>query len=135
MELNDLLREGEALKAEIDAKKARLKEINLSVAQKAHFKTGSKTGHAVGAGVRAKVTIKANIKWDQERLKKLREYYPDQFKDGFKPEYKPTSAQVLEVVAAQHKDFADGVKWACTVTPGAPQVSYEPIEEEVPNAA
>jgi len=50
--IESLIREGAALKDEIDSKTARLRQIHLSLAESARFENGKKTAVLLGAGYR-----------------------------------------------------------------------------------
>ncbi len=138
MNVETMLQEGARLKAEIAAATERLRQINQAVAGAAQFKDGAKTGHVVAGGVRAKVSLRDNVRWDQERLLQLRQFCPEAFERAFKAEFKPASAKGLQEAMAMDAGFAEGVEWARTVSPGAPQVDYEILADEgegVANAA
>jgi hypothetical protein len=127
----DLIREGAGLKRDIDRKTARLRDINQELATLAEFKNDAKTGYLVGAGYKVKVQLKENIAWDQEKLHMLRDNIPEeQFQKLFRMLYEPVARKAIDgFLAHAEKDLADGVRWAMTVKPGAPQVTYEPLEE------
>ena len=123
-----LIREAAALDAEIKGKSERLKELKLKLAALAEFKPGSMTGHLVGGGHKVKVQVKEYVKWDQDKLDQVRSFNPAKFNEIFKPEYKPISKKTLDgFLEHGNKNMADGVRWAMTVTPGAPQVTFESL--------
>lgn len=128
--LEFLIMEGARLKGEIDCALARLRKINLQLAENARFESGRQTAYLVGAGYKVKVRLAEIIAWDQEKLRKLREYLPDdKFGELFKVVYEPTSKKEIDgFIAHADPDFANGVKWCMSVKPGAPQVSYEQLE-------
>ncbi len=132
-----LIREGARLKGEIDFALARLRKINLKLAESARFENGKQTAYLFGTGFKVKVRLQENIAWDQEKLLKLREYLPEgKFGELFKVVYEPTSKKAIDgFIAHADPDLADGVKWCMSVKPGAPQVSYEKVagtESRVP---
>ena len=112
------------------SKTARLRKINVVLAERAAFKGGQKTAHLSGAGYYVKVRLYENIVWDQERILKFRRYLPEEkFAQLFKTVYEPTSKKTIDgFIAHADPDLADGVKWCMSVKPGAPHVTYEPIE-------
>lgn len=123
-----LIREAAALEAEIKAKTEKLKELKLKLAALAEFKPGSKTGHLVGGGCKVKVQVKEYVKWDQDKLSQVRSFNPAKFAEVFKAEFKPISKKTLDgFLEHGNRNMADGVRWAMTVTPGAPQVTFESL--------
>ena len=126
-ELESLIREGAELKSEIDSKTARLRKINLALAERATFKDGQKTAHLSGGGYHVKVRLYENIIWDQERIVEFRGYLPEEkFAQLFKAVYEPTSKKTIEgFIAHADPDLASGLKWCMRIKPGAPQVTYE----------
>lgn len=128
--IESLIREGAALKEEIDGKTARLRRINLLLAESAPFKTGQKTAQLIGAGYRVKVRLHENITWDQEKIEKFREYLPDgKFAELFRAVYEPASKKAIDgFIAHAEKELSNGLKWCMNVKPGAPQLSYEKLD-------
>jgi hypothetical protein len=123
-----LIKEGAQLKAQIDRLSARLREINDNLAQRAEFKDGKKTAHLFAPGIEATVHLRENVKWDQARLLEVKKHFA-WFDTVFKAEYKPTSSKELTVAMAKSAEFEKAVEWARTVTPAAPGVTYETIEQ------
>jgi len=103
-----LIREGAALKAEIDTKTARLRQINLALAAGSRFKSGRKTAQLVGAGYKVIISLHENVAWDQEKILKFREYLPvGKFAELFKAVYEPTSKKAIEgFIAHADKDLS-----------------------------
>jgi hypothetical protein len=128
MEINDLIAEGATLKTYIETATAKLREINQQIATVAEYKDGSKTGHLVGGGYTVKVSLRDNVKWDQNKIAQVITLIPAA-KECFKTEYKPDSKK-LDAAIARSEDLEKAINWARTVTPGAPSVTYEKIEEE-----
>lgn len=128
--MEELIKEGFALKQEIDAKTARLREINTLLADKAEYKNGSNTGRITCPGLAVKVTRRNNEKWDQTKLAQVREHFPAEFEAAFKAKYEP----VKKALSSAPAEFQKAAAWAVTVTPGAPTVTYETLDinEEVP---
>jgi hypothetical protein len=129
--IESLIREGARLKGEIDCALSMLRKINLKIAESVVFEKGKQTAYLFGAGYKVKVRMQENIAWDQEKLLKLREYLPEgKFGELFKVVYEPTSKNAIYgFVAHADPDLADGVKWCMSVKPGAPHVTYEPIDK------
>ena len=127
-----LIREGAELKSEIDAKMARLRQINLRLAESARFKNGHKTAYLIGTGLKVKIRLHENITWDQEKIIRFRDYLPEEkFAELFKVVYEPTSKKAIDgFITYADKDLSNGLKWCMSVKPGAPQVTYEKLPEE-----
>ena len=123
-----LIKEGAQLKAQIDQLSIRLREINNTLAQKAEFNDGKKTAHLFAPGIKATIQLRENVKWDQARLLEVKKHF-DYFDSVFKAEFKPQSAKELTVAMAKSAEFEKPVEWARTITPGAPGVTYETIEQ------
>lgn len=123
-----LMKEGAQLKAQIDQMAERLREINKTLAEKAEFKDGKKTAHLFAPGIKATVQLRENIKWDQDRLAEVKKHFA-WFDTVFKSEYKPKSSKELTVAMAKSAEFEKAVAWARTITPAAPGVTYETIEQ------
>jgi hypothetical protein len=123
-----LIKEGAQLKAQIDQLSIRLREINNTLAQKAEFEDGKKTAHLFAPGLKATIQLRENVKWDQTRLLEVKKHFA-WFDTVFKGEYKPRSSKELTVAMAKNAEFEKAVQWARTVTPAAPGVTYETIEQ------
>ncbi|MGD9216520.1 MAG: hypothetical protein PVJ84_17040 [Desulfobacteraceae bacterium] len=123
-----LIKEGAQLKAQIDQLTERLREINKTLAEKAEFKDGKKTAHLFAPGIRAKIQLRENVKWNQARLLEVKKHFA-WFDSVFKGEYKPQSPKELTVAMAKSAEFEKAVEWARTITPAAPGVTYETIEQ------
>ncbi len=126
-----LIREGAALKAEIDEKSERLREIHARLAGIATFASGKKTATLEGAGLRTKVQLKTYVKFDQEKVGFVRMKMGDAaFSKLFKWTFSPRSQKDLDgFMAYGDAEIVALVRDAMTITPGAPQVTYEPVEE------
>jgi hypothetical protein len=123
-----LIKEGAHLKAQIDRLTERLREINKTLAEMAEFKDGKKTAHLYAPGIKATVQLRENVKWNQERLAEVKKHFT-WFDTVFKSEYRPKSSKELAVAMAQSAEFEKAVAWARTITPAAPGVTYETIEQ------
>jgi hypothetical protein len=127
--VENLVREGARLKAQISTAEAKLKEINARLAEIASFEPGSKTAHLVAAGYRVKIQRREYVSWDQEKLEQIRAHIGEQKFNGiFKIEYKPHGMKTINA-ALLDPEMGDALRWAMTVKDGAPSVSYEPLEE------
>ena len=130
--LSQLIRRGAELKARIAAMNSELRDINLRLQSSALFPEGRHTAHLTGGGYTATVQRKVNVTWDQARLAEARARMGDErFFGVFTWEFKPSSAKKL----AGFLDFAPEAERALilavrTLSPGAPQVSYEAIEQQ-----
>lgn len=114
------------LKHSIEAQTTELRSINKQLAELAEYKEGSKTGYLVGAGYKVKVQKKLNTTWDQKRLEMVRAHVgPDIFETICKTEYRPMSTALQSLQGAHAAAFS----WAMSVKAGAPQISFETIEE------
>lgn len=126
----DLIREGASLKSRIERDRERLQSINQQLAQMAEFKDGKKTGHLIGAGFKVKVQLRENEKWDQGKLSQVREVMGPAFFDIFAAEYKPRSSKDLNGFLKHGPiDFRQGIELAREVKQGAPQVTFEALED------
>jgi transketolase len=123
-----LIKEGAQLKAQIDRQSERLREINKTLAEKAEFKEGKKTAHLFAPGIKATVQLRENVKWDQARLLEVKKHFA-WFDSVFKSDYKPKSSKELTVAMAKSAEFEKAVAWARTITPAAPGVTYETVEQ------
>lgn len=129
LEITEKIRRGFEIKAQIEHLADELKQINESINKEASFKEGSRTGHLVGGGIKCTVIRRDNITWDQERLREIKTLLPEQFESAFVAEYKPIGKRELFDATIEHDQFGKAVEWARTITPGAPTVKYEAIEE------
>jgi len=127
-----LIREGAELKSEIDAKTARLRQINLRLAESARFKNGHKTAYLTGAGFKVKIRLHENITWDQEKIIRFRECLPEEkFAELFKVVYEPTSKKAIDgFIIYAVRDLANGLKWCMNAKPGLPLVTYEKLPDD-----
>jgi hypothetical protein len=115
---------------DIDGKSARLRRINLILAERVRFEGNQRTAHLSGAGYHVKVRLHDIIAWDQERICKFRNLlHEEKFARLFREVYEPTSKREIEgFIAHGDPDLAEKLKWCMSVKPGAPQVSYEKME-------
>jgi len=129
-EAASLIREGATLKAEIDEKSERLREIHVRLLGIASFAPGKKTAIIEGAGLKAKIQKKEYVKFDQEKLALARlEMGDPSFTKVFGWAFKPRTAKDLDAFLSYGKpEHIALVRAAMTITPGAPQVTYEPVE-------
>jgi hypothetical protein len=128
--LETLIREGAGLKRELELKTARLRSINLLLAQRARFEEGRKSSVLIAGGYRVRVRLQENITWDQERIATFRKCVEAQkFFELFKMVYEPTSKKAIEgFIAHGDKGLSEGLKWCMSVRPGAPQLAYEKLD-------
>ena len=130
LEFQTLVDRAAILHEEIAAKDKELKELKQLLAEGvAVFKEGSKTGHAFGVRWHAIVSLKEYIKWDQAALDALRIKMGDEsFFKVFKWVFEPISKKLLDGAIEFDKDFGGDIKAAFAVTPGAPSVTFKPME-------
>jgi hypothetical protein len=128
--LEALIREGAALKHEIDAKMARFRSINQLLAENASFKSGQKTTSLIGGGYKVKIRLHENVTWDQERIATFSRCLPDEkFRELFKTIYEPTSKRTIDgFLAHANADLSGALRWCMSVKPGTPQVTYEKLD-------
>jgi len=126
-----LIREGAELKETILQDESRLREINLRLAEMATFSEGKKTATVLGAGLKAKVQLKSYVKFDQEKVAIARLEMGDfDFSRVFTWTFKPRSQRDLDgFLAHGQAEHVKLVRDAMTITPGAPAVTYERIED------
>jgi len=128
-QIADLIEEGADLKAEIDERTKRLREINAILATAATFPEGKSTAHLVGCRFKAKVQRKETTEYDQALLGTAREALGDQtFFALFGWEYKPKAKKELDGFI-KYDPRADVVLAAMTKKAGSPSVTYELLEE------
>lgn len=125
-----LIREGADLKNTITASEARLREINLRLVEIATFAPGKKTATVEGAGLKAKVQKKEYVKFNQEKLALARLAMGDpSFTKVFGWAFKPRTAKDLDAFLTYgNPDHVALIRAAMTITPGAPAVTFEPVE-------
>lgn len=131
LRIESLIREGAALKKEIESRTMRLRSINQALAECASFKPGQGTAALFGAGYRVKVRLHDNISWDQEKILEFRRHLPEEkFCELFKTVYEPASKKTIDgFIAHADPDLSTGLKWCMTLKPAAPQVTYEKLED------
>lgn len=129
--IKDLVVRGSELKLQIQNMTKLLHDINTELVKVAEFKNGSKSGHLFEAGIKVTVQVKENIKYLQDRLMQLKDLVPEAFNEAFVYEYKPASSKALLAAMKENADFAKGVEWSRQITPGAPYVTYEKIDDDV----
>lgn len=130
--MDTLIAEGAKLKEQEADIKARLADINKTLETMAEF-CGKKTATIVGGGYRVKIQKRTNVRWDQAKLNEARQMMGnDEFFKAFTWRFEPKGArQLAEYFEATQEHNANIIKAAMTEKPGAPDVTYEPIEEEV----
>ncbi|MGC8491613.1 MAG: hypothetical protein ACP5SH_07735 [Syntrophobacteraceae bacterium] len=128
--LDPLIREGALLKREIEAKTARLRSINLFLAENASFKDGRKSACLRGGGYKVKIRLHEIISWDQEKIREFRKYLPEEkFTELFQMTYEPTSKKAIDgFLAHADKELANGLQWCMSVKSGAPHLTYEKLD-------
>ncbi|MGC9195327.1 MAG: hypothetical protein ACP5IL_07720 [Syntrophobacteraceae bacterium] len=128
--LESLVREGAGLKREIEVKTARLRGINLLLAERVRFEEGRKSSVLIAGGYKVRVRLHENITWDQERIATFRKCVEaSKFFELFRMVYEPTSTRAIEgFIAHADKGLSEGLKWCMSVRPGAPQLAYEKLD-------
>lgn len=125
-----LIREGARLKGIIDEATVSLRDINRQLAEQATFPEGKNTARLSGAGFNVTIQKKAYTKYDQDKLDAARKAMGnDLFLKPFTYEFKPRSKKELDAFMAYgDPGQAAMIREAMTISEGAPQVSYEPME-------
>lgn len=125
-----LIREGVELKGQIDDATARLRDINRRLAEMASFPEGKNTAHLEGAGFEVTIQKKEYTKYDQGKLDAARKAMGNElFLKPFTYEFKPRSKKELDAFMAYgDADQVAMIREAMTITEGAPQVTYKPME-------
>jgi len=124
-EIQTLVKQGYQLKNQINALTAQLREINEALANVARYRDDSNTGEIITPEITVKVTKRENVKWDQAKLYEVSQHIST-FNDFVKYEIKPD----VRAIKKAEGDVAKAFDWCKTVTPGAPTVKYELVEEE-----
>ena len=128
MNIESLIDEGAALKAEVQEKTQRLREISAILAEQAQFPDGKNTAHVVGCNFKATVQRKENISWDQELLAQARAALGDgEFFGLFGWEFKPRAKKDLDGFL-KHSPKAPLVHAAMVIKPASPSVSFTALE-------
>ena len=129
LETAALVDQAALLKETITQETEDLRRINLILAERAEFQDGSKTGHLSGRHFSAKVQLKDNTKWEQPALETTRRLIgDDEFFKVFKQAYEPINAKTL-AGALEFGRHAKVIAAARTVTPGAPYITFERMED------
>jgi hypothetical protein len=127
-DLSDLIDRAGALDVEVKRKTEELRSMKARLAELAEYKEGSKTGHAFGGRFKITVSLRENVKWDQEALNRLRDAMGDEeFFKVFEWAFEPRSKKLLDG-AIEFGRFGEAIKGTFTTAPGAPQVTFKPIE-------
>lgn len=125
-----LIREAAALKRRIRSLQDRLNELETEIAAQASFKPGAKTGRLAAGGWCAVVQLKENITWDQDRLLQIRDHIGERrFGELFRAEYRPHNMKAVHA-AMLDAELGEALRWAMTVKPGKPYVTYEEPDAE-----
>ena len=129
--MNGLVSRYVTLKMELDAKQKVLRELAAEIQEQATFPEGKNTAHIIGAGYDVSVQRRENVKWDQKKLASIRSRMGDEtFFKLFTWEFKPVSARQI----TGFMDYGDplqveALRDARTCTPGAPAITFTPIEQ------
>jgi len=117
------------LKAEVEQKTARLRDLAKQIAAVATFPEGKNTAHMVSGGYDFTIQRKENTRWDQKVLRNTRiQLGDDLFFKLFDWEFKPIT-RTLKGFLDTNPDKAPYIEAARTVSPGAPQISFEAINQ------
>lgn len=128
-QITNLIEEGAAIKADIDAQTKRLREINAILAENAQFADGKNTAHLVGCRFKATVQRKETISWDQDALAMTRADLGDETFFGlFGWEFKPRAKKELDGFL-KHSPKAEAVRSAMIIKQSSPSVTYVALEE------
>jgi hypothetical protein len=134
--IEELIAQGSHLKEQLNSATAALMEIHKKLAEVAPFKDGAKSTSVYGAGYKVRIQLRDNVSWSQEKLQQAKGFLPeDQWNALFKTVFEPSSKKALDSFFANgDPNLVGGIRWAMTVKPGQPNVTYERIEEEAPSA-
>ncbi len=128
MNLDSIVQEYAANKAEID----RLSALNASLAEQmlkaAVFKADCDTGHLKVGGYKVSITRRINEKWDQEQLRALHKRMGKAFLGIFKQKFEPDRKALRGFFAlCPDESIKKQLRSACTATPGKAAVKLEAL--------
>ena len=119
-----------SLKSEVEQKTARLRDLAKQIAAVTTFPEGKNTAHAVEAGYNFTIQRKENVRWDQKKLATCRaDFGDDLFFKLFGWKYEPNTKILNGFFETGDPSQIGMVLDARTVSPGAPQISFEAIEQ------
>lgn len=126
MNIDKIVRQYAANKAEAD----RLTALNADLAEEmlkaAVFKGASDTGHLTAGGYKVAITKRINEKWDQEQLQAIHKRMGESFLGIFKQKFEPDRKALRVFFAAcADESVKKQLRAACTATPGKPAVKLE----------
>jgi hypothetical protein len=126
MNIDTIVQQYAANKAEAD----RLTAINAELAEQmfkaAVFKGDSDTGHLTAGGYKVAITKRINEKWDQYQLQALHKRMGESFLGIFKQKFEPDRKALRVFFAAcADESVKKQLRAACIATPGKPAVKLE----------
>lgn len=126
MNIDQIVRQYAANKAEADRLTALNAELAEQMLKAAVFKPDSDTGHLAAGGFKVSITRRINEKWDQDQLQALHKRMGEAFLSIFKQKFEP-DRRALRTFFSTCEDAAMKKKLrdACTATPGKPAVKLE----------
>lgn len=131
MNANEIVSEYAKLKAEIEQKQARLRELAGQIDGLAIFPEGKNTTHLCAAGYNVTIQRRQNIKWNQKALNDCRvKLGDDLFFKLFTWEFKANTRALTGFLDMGDQHQAAIIAAARTVTPGATQISLDLINQE-----
>ncbi|UQZ90025.1 hypothetical protein C4J81_12765 [Deltaproteobacteria bacterium Smac51] len=127
-----LVDEAAALKEKMERLADELNLMKQELAGRVEFRRGSGTSHAFGRVHSARIQMHGNLNWDQEALERLKEKIgEDYFYKIFRRVYEPKNQRALSG-ALRFGPYSSMIEAAASVSPGEPQVSFEPRDGRLP---
>ena len=129
-ETEKIARQYVLLKSEVEQKTAQLRDLAKQLAGSATFPEGKNTAHMVSGGYDFTIQRKENVRWDQKKLATCRaDFGDDLFFKLFGWKYEPNTKILNGFFETGDPSQIGMVLDARTVSPGAPQISFEAIEQ------
>ena len=126
--LDDLISKAAYLDNEIKMKKKELEKLKKKIYEDAIFEDGKKTTYLIGGGYKVKIQKRENFKIDQEKIKKVKQAFPQVFSAYFKEEYKIIDKKLLSRISDEN--FKKAINWAVEVKEGTPSFEFQILEED-----
>lgn len=95
---SSLLKEGLALKRQINVARIRSQSVNKAVSKLVAFKPGCKTAALVREGIFCELEKRTTETWDQDMLEMANRCNPDEFSRAFVYDFKPVSRMAVDAL-------------------------------------